>query len=488
MFSLLPEDLFHLLQSYLTADDYHYFLNASKKLFALLKRKTIYFNLNLEKSLEYLNNVEFRSLVLSKVESGWKQISLQYFNSPSNFSRDLPVHRVTVKIDQPDTFSMFSHVECLHIGISNNREIPFLSGMKELVIEGGGRILAFETPSNLLKLEIYNTSNMMDVSPLLSIPHIHLGECDIIEDFTAFQRGNQTYLSLSRCLFLTDVSPFRSIRTLILSSCDNLKDVSPLHAIHHLEIAFCPKVTDISGLGDHYRLKVWQCSYQLTGYHSLLNVPHVALTRCDITDLRVLRNAKSLRLTRCNEILDLTPIASLKEVKLIDCTSIHNLSALRHVPQLSLVQMIIDKNQIREMRNRAISFYHLQWTVEDYSFLSHTRYLKIRNATDIPKQINSGSAHMLQHLQFLELQSCRDLENVNGLGDIPVLHLKYCPNLRDITALGRNKEVAIAICPKVDSVQSLMTVPIVTLRYCINVTDYECLKDVPRLKISKYFP
>lgn len=74
------------------------------------------------------------------------------------------------------------------------------------------------------------------------------------------------------------------------------------------------------------------------------------------------------------------------------------------------------------------------------------------------------------------------------MGDIPVLHLKYCPNLRDITALGRNKEVAIAICPRVDSVQSLMTVPIVTLRYCINVTDYECLKDVPRLKISKYFP
>lgn len=71
----------------------------------------------------------------------------------------------------------------------------------------------------------------MDVSPLLSIPHIHLGECDIIEDFTAVQRGNQTYLSLSRCLFWTDVSPFRSIRTLILSGCDNLKDVSPLHAI-----------------------------------------------------------------------------------------------------------------------------------------------------------------------------------------------------------------------------------------------------------------
>lgn len=86
---------------------------------------------------------------------------------------------------------------------------------------------------------------------------------------------------------------------------------------HQDEIAFCPKVTDISGLGDHYRLKVWQCSYQLTGYHSLLNVPHVALTRCDIADLRVLRNAKSLRLTRCNQILDLTPIASLKEANLL---------------------------------------------------------------------------------------------------------------------------------------------------------------------------
>ena len=52
MFIDLPDVIFALLQNYLTNDDYHYLLNASRQYFGDLKRRTIYFRLNAKKSKE----------------------------------------------------------------------------------------------------------------------------------------------------------------------------------------------------------------------------------------------------------------------------------------------------------------------------------------------------------------------------------------------------------------------------------------------------
>ncbi len=79
---ILPQDIFHLIQTFLSNDDYHYFLNSSKRLFCDFKRKTIFFKLNQEGSYLYAMNKEFQRLLLSKVENGWNQIGI-YCNDSS---------------------------------------------------------------------------------------------------------------------------------------------------------------------------------------------------------------------------------------------------------------------------------------------------------------------------------------------------------------------------------------------------------------------
>eukprot|EP01033_Poteriospumella_lacustris_P025096 gene25096-gene22385 len=72
----LPEIIFTLIQTFLSYDDYHYFLNTSKLHFSHLKRRTIVFRLTERRSLQYMEDKEFQGLLLSKVEDGWKQIRI----------------------------------------------------------------------------------------------------------------------------------------------------------------------------------------------------------------------------------------------------------------------------------------------------------------------------------------------------------------------------------------------------------------------------
>lgn len=55
----LPDVIIKQLQSFLSYDDIHYFMNTSKRYFSCLKQETIYFSLNQEKSLEYVENERF---------------------------------------------------------------------------------------------------------------------------------------------------------------------------------------------------------------------------------------------------------------------------------------------------------------------------------------------------------------------------------------------------------------------------------------------
>ncbi len=63
-------DIIKHLQSFLSHDDNHYFLNSNKLHFTSLKQETIYFLLTKEKSREYVEDERFRETILSKVKDG----------------------------------------------------------------------------------------------------------------------------------------------------------------------------------------------------------------------------------------------------------------------------------------------------------------------------------------------------------------------------------------------------------------------------------
>ncbi len=74
----LPDVIIKHLQSFLSNDDFHYFLNSSKRHFRSLKKETVYFSLNREKSREYVEDGRFRKMILRKVKDSSKQIGLTF--------------------------------------------------------------------------------------------------------------------------------------------------------------------------------------------------------------------------------------------------------------------------------------------------------------------------------------------------------------------------------------------------------------------------
>ena len=167
-----------------------------------------------------------------------------------------------------------------------------------------------------------------DISPLKNIPDLAFHDCRGLSDFSVFRGKRLQRFELSNSPLLMKVSDLCHVRTLNLSLCDNVTDVSPLHGVYDLSISFCENVKDISGLGDHHRLNIWNCSKNLTGYEILVGIPHVTLAGCDLSDVSVLRCARSIKLKACNQITDISFIKNVKRIVLQEISSINNISMI----------------------------------------------------------------------------------------------------------------------------------------------------------------
>jgi hypothetical protein len=68
------------------------------------------------------------------------------------------------------------------------------------------------------------------------------------------------------------------------------------------------------------------------------------------------------------------------------------------------------------------------------------------------------------------LVECQNLQNFQGLKQVPVVSLDRCFQVKDIAgALGENQEVTLQSCHKLTSVTSLSSVPTVYIYDCTAV-------------------
>ncbi len=494
----LPAEVFRLIEPFLTKSDYHYFLNTSKEHFCCLKKERIYFALSSSSSREYILNAAFRELLLSKVENGWKQISVNIDDGHIDLPRDLPVHRV--KLETLSRYwkdlSNFSHIESVGRGATcTGSYIPPIPAVKELKLGGCLSLTDVSNLSHLSKLEMGGTPSLTDISPLQNIPHLSFDGGDKIEDFSVFNASRQKFLKIYCSSLLRDVKSFSGMRYLILQSCPELEDVSPLKGVYDLSLLSCAKVMDISGLGNHHRLVIKDCSYGLIGYDSLVNIPHICLRACSISDVSVLRHATTLSLLQCRAVTDVTSLRGLKSLTIVDsCREVLSIDSLCDIPNLSLSYRK-EVHNLRQLANKRLS---LQFIRKDafphpieadyFSFLKNIQELSLYQCDNIIELIDAGRVEYFQHLHSLSIQGSMMLKHVNGLGRIPSLRIWHCHNLRDISALGRNRYVTLDHCYEIEDVSSLATVPVVDIHSCPKVKDYNCLSKVQRLsvKIQKF--
>lgn len=500
----IPEAIVRLVLTYLPNVDHRYFLNATLKL-RELKKKVVYYELNQSSSLLYIDNTEgFRSLILMKVENGWKQISIQLRHVnifPPNFSIEIPVHKINLPITFQYPLHLITHIECIKTTLLPI-EIPSLENIAELSTSLKEGFFDYEKLSHLKKLHLLDAIQLTDITALQDIPDLSISNPILLKDFTKLGK-QQKRLNIYNGTGLIDVNSFSKIHELILTECDGLIDVSPLKGIYYLNLSFCRQVNDISCLGNHHRLVILSCSENLIGYNSLVNIPYITLGSCDIEDITVLKYAKSIELNNCFQVKDISPIKDVKHILIKYCDNIHNIQELKNVYNLTIFSNQITSKLLSDMKNHKLTINRINHRrsinnntndndnneediLTNYSFFHNFKHFTFEPDRTLTPIIHDGNNQLLlfQYLQSITIDRCDDLTSVNGIGNIPTVRIYNCRNLIDITAFGTNHEIDLRSCIRLEDVSSLMTVPIVTIVQCPKIKNYDCLVNVPRLCLS----
>ncbi len=463
----LPDVILKHLQSFLSYDDIHYFLNSNQLYFSSLKQETIYFSLNKKKSEEYVEDERFREMILSKVKDGSQQIGLSFdkkYRVPDIC--DIIAHKINFVREYP---YLLKYVSCqVYFLNSKVKDIPFLPMLQDLELVDCMNIKDFSNLSHLKKLELSDAPQLTDISPLQNIPHLTLTKCPNIQDFSILSSKRQMFLSIHQSP-ISNVSFLRNIQTVELCLCDQLVDVSPLYGIKNLLLMSCSNIRDISGLGKHHRLTIFHCRSIDRGYECFKTVRHATVSGWELPDLSVFQDVSSLQKTFYSSME--SQLFFLKDIA--DLTFHSSFSNHRK-----------EVYDISHLRNIKLTFYEDIIKISESSLPSQLLHLHLQRCDQIVKIIHEGKTSIFHHLQSLCITNCL-IEHVNGLGDIPELTLQHCSKLHDISGLGRNRCVKLQSCPKIRDVSSLTSVPIVTVRNCDGIIDFSCLSSIPRLKIAR---
>lgn len=486
----LVDDCFGIIQSYLELDDYHFLLNTSKHLFSGLKKKTLIFSLSSTKSKDYVNDVNFAQLLLSKLENGWKQVYLTFVDNIPEIPPDLPFYQLrTIGFGvHSSQLESVCHIESLK-GIKEIRFLPPIPKVKELTIYQGFVLKRLSNLSHLRCLTMYGV-RQSDITPLASIPSLHLYNCPSVSDFSILSYHRQTHLTLFSCPGLRSVESFRGIHQLTLESCESLIDVSPLHGIYSLCLRGCSKVQDISGLGSHNFLAIESCSFDMTGYDCFLRVPYVSLIHSSIKDISVLQFAKRVQLLECPNIIDLLPLQHVRSVMIQPGVNVLDLTPISN--KVKSLSVDFSKWQgdfnLPTFENKNLCVMNLDSIAimpnPSLHCFASVFSLNITRGDRLVQLLIENGLQTLSALEELIIQDSDVLLTANGFGFIPTVKLILCRNLHDISGLGkRNRCVEIFHCPLVKDVSSLVNVPIVAIRNYRNIENWSCLSKNPRLKL-----
>ncbi len=146
------------------------------------------------------------------------------------------------------------------------------------------------------KLELSRATRLTDITPLQYIPSLRFVDCANIRNFSILSSKRQQFVSIRQST-ISNVSFLRNIQTVHLSFCHQITDVSPLYGIKTLFLTHCYSIRDISCLGNHYRLLIFSCRFIGRGYECFRSVRHAEIIGCEVPDLSVFREVKSLQIS-----------------------------------------------------------------------------------------------------------------------------------------------------------------------------------------------
>jgi hypothetical protein len=88
------------------------------------------------------------------------------------------------------------------------------------------------------------------------------------------------------------------------------------------------------------------------------------------------------------------------------------------------------------------------------------------------------------NLFSVKIESCDEIQSLDGLKTIPVVFIGFCEELRDISGLGENKSVYIEECIGISNFMSLKNIPKVTIKRCPIFSNGHEVENVGQLTLS----
>jgi hypothetical protein len=356
IFTAIPIELLLEIKPYLTERNYWKFLLACNQLFADIRLNTGRILLFETGSKQFVEDSQFRDLILSKIKGTYGQLSLR---ACSNFGMYNGL--VLAVVQQVPFCDLFIVADELHTlpdwaNLINNR--------REVILKVNSVITEFPSGMNFHRLYLIAFSALSDVS---SFSHLKV-------------------LSLSRCVEVQDVRCLCNVDDLYLFNCPKIEDVSTLGKVRCLWLEELPLVKDISALTENYSM------------------------------------------------------------------TIKNLAAVEIVPRVMNVVKFSTDLPLTVLEK--ISFPKL------FTFGPST-----------PKEVTNVQEQLARFIPFqrlfcLHLDHCINLTTLTGMNKIPVVEIKGCSSLTDISDLGGNQSVTIVACFAIENFLSLKDIPVVSLRNC----------------------
>jgi hypothetical protein len=245
-------------------------------------------------------------------------------------------------------------------------------------------------------------------------------------------------------------------------------------------------------VSDDDYLKIQELSfhcYKWIPINCLSHLTSLSLNHCHyVHDIKSLRNIPNLTINDCNGIYDISALQNNKKLSIYNCENI----SLSTVNFLNILYLSTDLELSYDATTTLTQAISLKLSHFDCSavFLSSTVvFVEIRNKytqwhrVHLPLEINlSNFSHSLKSVLLEDISSSVDLA---PLGNIEMVQLQFCRALVNVNGLGKNnKTVVIKACSDITDLSALKTVPRVTVDRCSNFVNCEDLNQVHHLTIE----
>jgi hypothetical protein len=537
--SLIPKDLFPIIQQYISLLDYDCFMNSSKTIFHEVKFETIYYQLTNKLSQQFLVNEDnFRAKILAKVKDPLRQIGLILENEDTSSGAEnalpFPVNKLQYSNYEIQSLRQFAQIPNLKIYFFNST-IDSCHGLE-----------------GLQKLELSGFFQLIDISSLRSL----------------------TEVTLCNCRYLSNINPLSNLHRLKLIYCPKIEDVSCLRNIHDLTLEVCENISDISSLTNNRKIMIKDCP-KIKSFDSLKTCKEISLTpNMVLLDLTIFENVKKLFLhhytappshidttltsassplpalsipaastfppsspTMSSSVGPSSPSSSVASSVSSTTTTTAaafnaSLSAVLNPSSAFLTanfmagggsvtdnllivppscQKLILSESIFQIRNAFVlqSLHSLELrhclTVrdEDVVFLSEIHTLKLVNCLNI-HSLNGLNPLKNQFVTIKESNYKHGIKDFSSLKNIPKVHLlscyhfnsgedvenvselwiENCPNYKDLSKLSNIQNLVLYSCNGVESLQGLYGVPFIEIKSCLKLTSLNGLGGNQKIVLS----